>query len=136
MHWVSKNVARVDDEYWHHYIRFAKDKPIITGKYLFFSENKDELEKIVVEEIENGEFRQAKINTEQKKKGKEHVLCLYYKDDSKKYDLAEKYKGKTNIKYRYWKSDEATTGGQYSKEFLDKLSPEERKEWIRDKNRN
>jgi len=39
----------------------AKIKPKITGKYLFFSESKEELEKIAIYELENEGFYHAKI---------------------------------------------------------------------------
>ena len=130
---VSENVIRIDSEYWHYFLRAIKEKPVITGKYLFFSESKEELEKIAIEELENCGFFRAKINTDKHKKGKEYVLCLYFSDDSRKHELAEKYKGNQEVKYRYWKSDEATLQGKYSEEFLDKLSSKEKKEWVRSK---
>ena len=52
----------------------------------------------------------------------DYVLCLYYKDNSRKNELADRNKQEYSIRYRYWKSDEATLRGQHSKEFLDKLS--------------
>ena len=127
---VSKNVIRIDNEFWHYYFRISKTKPKITGKYLFFSEHKEELERIAIVELENNGFFHAKINTDEHKKGKEYVLCLYYTDDSRKQELAQKYKGNLKIKYRYWKSDVDTLKGKYSEEFLSKLSPEEKKKWI------
>lgn len=130
---VSENVVRIDDKCWHYFLRVTREKPVITGKYLFFSESKEELEKIAIEELENGGFFHAKINTDEHKKGKEYVLCLYFSDDSRKYELAEKYKGNQKVKYRYWKSDEATFQGKYSEEFLNKLSLKEQKEWTRSK---
>jgi hypothetical protein len=54
------------------------------------------------------------------------VLCLYYSDDSRKHELAERNRMEYHVKYRYWKSDEATLRGEYSSEFLDKLSEEDR----------
>jgi len=48
-------------------------------------------------------------------------LCLYYKNDSRKQELAEKYQEKNGIKYRYWKSDEDTLKGKYSKRFLEEM---------------
>jgi len=130
---ISKNVIRVDTEYWHYYFKVSKTKPKITGKYLFFSESKEELEKIAIHELENKGFYHAKINTDKHKKGKEYVLCLYYEDDSRKYELAKRYKNKPKIKYRYWKSDEDALKGKYSKQFLKQLSPEEREKWTRSK---
>lgn len=126
---VSKNVIRIDDEHWHYYIRNSKKEPEITGKYLFFSEHKEELDRVAIEELENGGFSHAKINTDEHKKGKDYILCLYYGDDSRKFELAEKYKDNNKIQYRYWKSDEATLKGIYSTQFLETLSPEEREEW-------
>lgn len=57
----------------------------------------------------------------------DHVLCLYYKDDSRKHELAERNKQEYGVRYRYWKSDSDTLKGKYSKEFLDKLPENERK---------
>lgn len=130
---VSKNVIRFDNKYWHYYFRMSKAEQRIIWKYLFFSENKKELERIAIEELENGGFFHAKINTDEHKKGKEYVLCLYYTDDSRKSELANKYKNNPKVKYRYWKSDKNTLKGKYSEGFLKNLSPEERKEWTRSK---
>ena len=125
---VSNNVIRIDNEYWHYFIRVSKKKPNITGKYLFFSESKEELQKTTIDELENGGFFHAKINTDQHKEGDEYVLCLYYADDSRKLELADKYKSNQKVNYRYWKSDEDT-----SEQFLSKLSQKERKEWTAQK---
>lgn len=64
---VSENIIRVDSEYWHYYFRVSKTNPKITGKYLFFSESKSELEKIVINELRSGGFFHAKINTDEHK---------------------------------------------------------------------
>ena len=61
---VGENVIRIDDEYWHHYIRNSRKEPNITGKYLFFSEYKEELDKIAIDELENNGFFHAKISTD------------------------------------------------------------------------
>jgi hypothetical protein len=64
----------------------------------------------------------------------EHVLCLYYKDDSRKHELAQRQEAEyPDIKYRYWKSDEATLKGEYSSEFLSKLSEDEKEFFTSDK---
>src|SRR3989338_581299 len=122
---VSKNVTKIDKEYWHYFIRLSKEMPHITGKYLFFSESKEELQKIAIEELENNGFFHAKINTDRHKKGDAYVLCLYYSDDFRKSELADKYKGNQKIKYRYWKSNEDTLKGNYSEQFLSTLSKKE-----------
>lgn len=129
---VSKSVLSFSDGYWEWFIH--KDKPDykITGKYLFFCEDREALRKIAIEELESNNFHHAKVNMEGRKKGTDYVLCLYYKDDSRKSELADKYKGQAEIKYRYWKSDEDTLKGNYSEEFLSKMSPEERKKWTRE----
>jgi hypothetical protein len=77
--------------------------------------------------LETGGFHQAKTHMAGVTPPTgEYVLCLYYKDDSRKDELATKYRNRSELKYRYWKSDEDTLTGKYSKEFLDKLSPAER----------
>ena len=129
---VSENVLSFSDGYWGWFIH--KDKPDyeITGKYLFFCEDREALRKIAIGELENNNFHHAKVNMEGKKRGTDYVLCLYYKDDSRKKELADKYKGQADIKYRYWKSDEDTIKGNYSDEFLSKIPPEERKKWTKE----
>ena len=86
---------------------------------------------VAIDEIENDGFHHAKVNMEDKKQGEDYVLCLYYEDDSRKREMAEKYKDESEVKYRYWKSDEDTFKGKYSDEFLNQLSPEERKKWTK-----
>ncbi len=98
----------------------TSDEFRITGKYLFFHTNPEVLEKTARDEIENNGFDVAKISGELGKQ-KDYVLCLYYKNDSRKAELAEKYQGKNGIKYRYWKTDEDTLKGKYSKQYLDNL---------------
>ena len=105
----------MSDNYFEQFYQTDNDSDI-TGKYLFFDEKPEMLEKIAKEEIENNGFDLAKRNVELSGTQTEYVLCLYYKDDSRKHELAKKYKGK--IKYRYWKSNEDTSKGKYSKEYL------------------
>ena len=102
----------------------------ITGKYLFFSEDKQRLMNIAMEEIKHHDFHIAKVNSELVGNNKEHVLCLYYKDNSRKDELADRVKKQyPDVKYRYWKSDEQTLSGQYSKEFLNKLDDDTRRRY-------
>jgi len=114
---------------------FSEEKPnyAITGKYLFFDENKDKLIGIATNEIEKHGFHEAKVNMRLLKSQTEHVLCLYYKDDSRKHELDERNKQEYDAKYRYWKSDLATLKGQYSKEFLNKLSESDRQHFTKPK---
>jgi len=116
----------VFDGYWIWLLSEEKPSYRITGKYLFFSEDMDKLIGIATNEIENHGFHKAKVNVHLLEGQTEHVLCLYYKDDSRKHELAERNKQQYSVKYRYWKSDEATLKGQYSREFLNKLPESER----------
>jgi len=84
-------------------------------------------------EIENHGFHHAKVNDTLLGDHTEHVLCLYYTDDSRKDELAERNKQEYGVKYRYWKSDSDTLKGKYSKEFLDKLPEDERKHFTTQK---
>ena len=89
----------------------------ITGKYLFFSKDKKLLSTIAIDEILNNGFSVAKISSTSSLNG--HVLCLYYKDDSRKHELKAKYgNNESGLQYRYWKSDQATDDGIYSEEYL------------------
>ena len=137
---VSDNVHTTEDEYWTHFHRLLPksyremwEAQTITGKYLFFSEDRNKLVKIAMEELERNGFQEAKVNTEGNKIGSEYVLCLYYKDDSRQHELAEKYAQTSGIKYRYWKTDRDTLSGKYSEEFLSKLKPKQRKEFTASK---
>jgi hypothetical protein len=127
---LSKNVISNCDGYWEWFDR--SDIPVapyeITGKYLFFSPNREFLIDIAIEELEKGGFHLAKTNMVgvQPPSG-EYVLCLYYKDDSRKHELAQKYRDKSELKYRYWKSDSETLSGKYSKQFLNQLSQSDQK---------
>ena len=124
---IHPKVERIFDGYW---IWLRSDEKLtydITGKYLFFSEDKNKLLEIAINEIENHGFHHAKVNENLLEGQTEHVLCLYYKDDSRKNEVAERNKQEYRVKYRYWKSDSDTLKGKYSKEFLDKLPKVERK---------
>jgi hypothetical protein len=122
------------DEYWIWLISDKKPNYEITGKYLFFCSDKERLVEIATNEIEKHEFHQAKVNLKLLGKSTDHVLCLYYKDDSRKRELANRQKEiYPDVKYRYWKSDEDTLKGKYSKEFLKTLNKEEKKHFTSNK---
>jgi hypothetical protein len=126
-------VNRIFDGYWIWLLNTEKPSYGITGKYLFFSEDKDKLLEIATNEIENHGFHHAKVNESLLEGQTEHVLCLYYKDDSRKNEIAERNKQEYKVKYRYWKNDSDTLKGKYSKEFLDKLPEDERKHFTTQK---
>lgn len=95
----------------------------ITGKYLFFAPDPIVLLTVAVDEIVNHEFHMAKVNSTLLS-GAEHVLCLYSADDSRRYELRDRYRSRTDLqdlRYRWWKSDAATHRGVYSEQFLSGL---------------
>jgi hypothetical protein len=101
----------VSDGYWTWLSREEEPDYVITGKYLFFSEDRDKLFEIAKNEILNHHFHQAKINENLPEGLSEHVLCLYYKNDCRKYELAKRNELKYNVKFRYWKSEMAAGKG-------------------------
>lgn len=104
---MSRSVRLSEDEYWTFVSRpISRDDRLITGKYLLFSSDRERLLTIATDEIERNGFRLAKVSKEAV--GGEHVLCLYYYDDSRKHELASKYRNVSSLKYRYWKSDADT----------------------------
>lgn len=126
---VSKNVLSFTNGYWEWFIHEDKMNYQITGKYLFFCKDRKVLRRIAIDEIKNNNFHYAKVNMGGKNHGAEYVLCLYYKDNNRKRELAIKYKNRSNVEYRYWKSNENTGKRNYSEKFLSKLSLEEREKW-------
>ena len=133
MRYKGGKINAIDDGYWMWFMSDGyeasfknkeKYEPVeqITGKYLFFHEDPKVLSQVAIEEIMNNGFHLAKVNKKVLGANKDHVLCLYYQDDSRKNEMAEKYQNKNGIKYRYWKSDEDTHKGKYSKEFLDRIN--------------
>jgi len=130
-------VKTEDTGYWTYVISEKKPNYDITGKYLFFSENKERLLEIAKNEILEQGFHLAKVNNNLLGSNTEYVLCLYYHDDSRKYELAERYREKnSDIKYRYWKSDKDTLKGKYSEEFLTKLDKVDKERFTTDKTKN
>lgn len=124
-----RRFARVNDGYWEWFISSVPPGGRITGKYLFFSTDRELLVQIAIDELQSGALHLAKTQEEGRSLTREYVLCLYDIDDSRKHELAAKYRGGPRLKYRYWKSDEATRRGQYSNEFLKQLSPETKPEF-------
>lgn len=131
----NKGMKILYDGYWNWIIGDKEPDYKIIGKYLFFSSDKEKLIQIAKNEIENHDFHKAKVNEELIEGQFEHVLCLYYKDDSRKQELAERNRDEYQEKYRYWKSDEATLRGEYSEEFLNKLKKPNKVKFTADKTR-
>lgn len=126
----SRDVDVTFDGYWI-WLRSKRKPPyLITGKCLFFSEDPARLEEIALAKIQGHGFHHAKYNPVPPGDARESVLCLYYHDDSRKYELAKRGRA-YGAKYRYWKSDADTLAGHYSETFLGRLSPETRKRFTR-----
>lgn len=135
----NRVLLRYEDR-WHHLIslemlarirnRDYKEYNEITGKYLFFSPNLPRLIEIGVHEILQHSFHIAKVRSRLVGNIKEYVLCLYYRDESRKQELANRCKTDyPDLHYRYWKSNESTRRREYSQEFLSKLDSATRKEF-------
>ena len=91
------------------------------GKYLFFSDNKDELLTLGKELLVKYNLYNAKVpmsDTPNKSVGFGFVLCVYDSEPRFKTEFRQ-YGDNKRINYRYWKSDSDTLSGSYSKEYLD-----------------
>ena len=125
------NVRRDSDRYWIWFSSREEPDYEIMGKYLFFDPDKEKLIGIAEKEIREHSFHKAKVNDHLLEGRTEYVLCLYYKDDSRKNELAQRNKQEYGVQYRYWKNDEATLKGQYSNEFLESLSESNRQRFTK-----
>jgi len=96
------------------------DRGDVTGKYLFFSTSRDELSKLAKYEIDNHNFQIAKVAIT--KAGTDYVMCLYWKDDSRKLELEVRHGWNCKVKYRYWKSNQDTLDGKYSQQHLKNIT--------------
>jgi hypothetical protein len=117
-------IMNFSDEQWEWFIT-GDDDYDIAGKYLFFSEDRELLRTIALDEVEHNGFPQAKIPIVGANISDDYVLCLYYKDDSRKEELRMKYLGINALKYRFWKSNEDTRNAKYSKQFIENCKVKE-----------
>ncbi len=85
------------------------------GKYLFFSENRDELVELAKKLLITYNLARAKTTAELKAGYTEYVLCVYDSGPNLVQEMKQ-YSTET-IKYRYWKSDEATIKGIEQKDL-------------------
>tara|TARA_R110000851_G_scaffold16799_1_gene54217 strand:+ start:1741 stop:2094 length:354 start_codon:yes stop_codon:yes gene_type:complete len=105
--------------YWikNNYSNQSRNK--IIGKYLFFADDKKELIELAEKILKKYDLLIAKIPTSNKPNnniGFGFVLCVY---DTINRHCNELKKLETNkISFRYWKSDNATRAGKYSKVFI------------------
>lgn len=117
-----KKIKITSDAYWIRYGDPSQSSSFVgdlAGKYLLFSSNQDLLKMIAENEIAAHGFEVAKVSTLPSGKGRDYVLCLYWHDDSRKYELNERYKDDERVSYRWWKSNRDTRAGKYSKQFLE-----------------
>lgn len=92
----------------------------ITGKYLFFSKDKNKLIELAKVILKKFKLSVAKVPLTDRPIGEDFVLCVYDKEPRFKYELRG-YADEVDIMYRYWKSDVDTLKGKYSKQFLNSL---------------
>jgi hypothetical protein len=116
---VTNKIVIQKDDWW---IRFNDPKQSSSytgtqiGKYLFFCKDQKTLLHLCTYEITEHGFIYAKVSTTAA--NGDYVCCLYWKDASRKYELAKRYKSRQDIKYRYWKSNADTLAGKYSQKYL------------------
>lgn len=87
------------------------------GKYLFFAPgDARELEDIVVEQFQQRPFNAAKLPTKPAKQ-EDWVLCLYQGDNRYWFKLRDAYNDPPRVRFRGFKTNEATRRGEYSERF-------------------
>ena len=99
-------------------IRCLGEIQSVTGKYLFFSNDRNKLLTIARDEIENHGFIEAKVPLVGKQV-REYVLCLYYKNADRLNELRERLEKRNmeGVRLVSWKTDDETRRGVYSGEF-------------------
>lgn len=96
-----------------------QDSNSITGKYLFFSDSKDLLIDLAKKVLDEYDLLKAKVPSSDipnNSKGFGFVLCIY--DTNNKYCDELKKLETNDISFRYWKSDNTTRAGKYSKQYM------------------
>lgn len=111
-------IALTETPGWLYLINGNSRNKDITGKYLFFSDNKQELielGKLLLEEFDLFTAKVPTSDTPNNSKGFGFVLCVYAKDST--LFKMKKYSTET-ISYRGFKSNWKTQQGIYSTEYL------------------
>ena len=91
----------------------------IKGKYLFFSDDKEQLVELAQDLLKKYDLLIAKTpssDTPNNSKGFGFVLCVY--DTINRYCNELKGFETSDISFRYWKSDNKTRAGKYSNQFI------------------
>ena len=125
---IKSKIQRIDvkdDGYWiwmfnKNIKNYRVVSKTITGKYLFFSSDKQKLIELAKNILIKFKLYEAKVPSSNKPINKDFVLCVYDKNPRFANKLKQ-YADEINIHYRYWKSDEDTLKGKYSKQFLEVL---------------
>lgn len=82
----------------------------------FASEDIRALEDIALEQFDERPFIAAKVPTVSAKDD-DWVLCLYQEDNRYWYDLRDRYNDPPSVRFRGFKTDEATRNDDYSDKF-------------------
>lgn len=104
---------------WIKNINSNENRDKITGKYLFFSDDKEELiglAKNILTKYNLLIAKTPKTDIPNRSKGFGFVLCIY--DVKNRYSNELKSFASKSISYRYWKSDQATRNKVYSKQYI------------------
>ena len=92
----------------------------VIGKYLFFSDSKELLQKLGEEILKEHKLPHMKISADRNvgaDEGFGYVLCVYSNNSNLRNEL--KQKEAPGINYRFFKTDDATRAGIYSKKYKD-----------------
>lgn len=99
---------------WVWIVRGRQDAADVVGKYLFFHPDRDVLIDLACDVMEEFDLHVAKVPVD--RVGGDWVLCVYDVGPRFAWEMV-KYDGWQGVKYRHWKSDEATRRGEYSEGF-------------------
>lgn len=121
---LKARVRRTKQRRWEQFRRDGAALEIAknVGKYLFFAREREHLVNIALNELKHHGFARAKINIGMPVGG-EYVLCLYYKDASRRNELRDRMKKEyPEVRGVFWKTDSDTLSGKYSEKFKKDIS--------------
>jgi hypothetical protein len=119
----TRKIRLFSDGYWTFLINPGSNvsDSEITGKYLFFSKDREALLGLGKLLLAMYKLPQAKTQNPEKRISQDYVLCVYDREPRLKLEL-RKYADEIHIQYRYWKSEAETRSGKYSPQFLQGLA--------------
>lgn len=91
----------------------------MTGKYLFFSADREKLIEIARDEITNHGFVHAKVSRSLERSQTEYVLCLFDRAPIRVGELRDRRQ--SQVRCRGWKSNSDTDRGVYSRKYLETM---------------